>query len=244
MKHYPPIREKTGKKAQVADMFDAIAARYDLANRVLSLGIDRKWRSDAIRLLGLKPGARILDVATGTGDLAIAALQLNPTEVVGVDIAPQMLEHARIKASRHPKGERLDFRLGSAEDLPFEAQGFDAAMVAFGVRNFEDLDLGLDEIFRVLRPGAPVVVLEFSQPRTPPVRLGYAAYSRWVLPLVGLLLSRVRGAYQYLPDSIGAFPHGNEFLERMRRAGFRDTRSRQLTFGIVSLYKGRVPTAK
>ncbi len=241
MEYYPPVSEKEGKKARVAAMFDAIAARYDLVNRVLSFGIDRGWRKKAIRQLGPQKGGRILDLATGTGDVAMAVLQLDPAQVVGVDIAPQMLERARMKAALHPLAARLIFCHGSAEDLPFGEQEFDAAIVAFGVRNFEHLDLGLTEIFRVLRPGSPLVVLEFSQPRARLVRLGYATYLRWVLPTIGQLLSRVKGAYQYLPDSINVFPDGDVFLARLQSAGFTETHAEQLTFGITTLYTGRVP---
>ena len=239
MQHYPPVKEQAGKQEQVARMFDAVAPRYDLVNRIVSMGQDQRWRRYAIRQLGALEGSRVLDLATGTGDIALRLARKNPAEVVGVDISPVMLSHARSKVDETADAERLRFTEGSAEALPFDSDLFDAAIVAFGVRNFENLHQGLVEINRVLRPNAPLVVLEFSQPSSAIVRWSYRAYSRWVIPTVGRLLSGVRGAYQYLPDSIEAFPSGKDFLLRMQQAGFVQTRSRPLSLGLVTVYYGQ-----
>ena len=241
MKCYPPIGEKDGKKEQIEAMFDAIAPRYDLLNRVLSLGVDRHWRKTAIDLLAAKSIKRVLDVATGTGDLAIEALRLNPRKVVGVDISDAMLKRAREKVARLGKEDRVVFQRGSAERLPFSDRQFDAALVGFGVRNFQHLDQGLREIRRVLRPGGALVVLEFGQPEAFPTKQLYGFYSRFILPSVGRALSRVGGAYRYLPESIAAFPYGEAFLESMRAAGFRGLEYQMLTFGVASLYTGTTP---
>ena len=240
MSNHPPVGEVEGKKKQVEAMFDAIAPRYDLLNRVLSFGIDQRWRTKAIRLLREEQPERVLDVATGTADLAIEAAQrLSPDGVVGVDIAEQMLEIGREKVSQERLSDRVVLRRGDAEKLPFSDAQFDAVLVAFGVRNFQDLDRGLAEIQRVLRPGGSLVVLEFSRPRAFPVKQLYGWYSKHVLPRVGRMLSNDDGAYRYLPASVAVFPAGDAFLDRMRGVGYRDVLCRRLTFGIVSLYKGR-----
>ena len=238
MRHYPIIGDNEQKESEVAAMFDAIAHRYDLLNRVLSFGLDRTWRKSAIRRLGEQKNGRILDVATGTGDVALATLQLEPVEIVGVDIAEVMLMSARQKAARKFPGAPIVFLQGSAERLPFETDSFDAAIVAFGVRNFSNLDVGLRSIGRVLKPRAPLVILEFGQPETKLIRAFYGMYSRLILPRIGRVLSGVTGPYKYLPDSIQAFPHGQEFLARLEECGFEDTFAEPLTFGIVSLYTG------
>ena len=236
----PSTGQAKGKTGQVEAMFDAIASRYDLLNRVLSLGVDRSWRREAVNILVDESPQRILDVATGTGDLALEALRLAPKQVVGVDISEGMLALARAKAERMGASDRVVFRRGDAQRLPFSDRQFHAALVAFGVRNFEDLDRGLAEIRRVLRPGATLVVLEFSQPTVFPVKQAYALYSRTLLRGIGPLAPRHNGAYSYLPASIAVFPYGNAFLERMKTAGYTDLTCRPLTFGIVSLYTGKV----
>ena len=239
MKHYPPIGEVEGKKEQVEAMFDAIAPRYDLLNRVLSMGIDRRWRRKAVAMLVAEQPERILDVATGTADLALEAMRLDPKKVVGVDISEEMLRWGREKVERLGLSDRIVLQRGDAEKLPFSDNQFHAALVAFGVRNFQDLDKGLAEIRRVLRPGGALVVLEFSKPRAFPIKQGYAFYSRFILPRVGRAVSKNDGAYRYLPDSVAAFPDGEAFLDRMRQAGYHDLTCRSLTFGIASLYKGK-----
>lgn len=235
----PQPGQAPGKREDVQAMFDAIAHRYDLLNHLLSLGIDRIWRRKAVALLREDGPRTILDVATGTGDLAIRALKLSPEKIVGVDISEAMLERGRIKIAELGAQNTIEMQFGASEDLPFEDASFDAAMVAFGVRNFENLRAGLSEIARVLRPGGPLVVLEFSQPRLFPVKQLYGLYFRYVVPNVGRAVSRHEHAYQYLPDSVGVFPSGDAFLDEMEASGFEDLRSKPLTFGIASLYFGR-----
>ncbi len=239
MTNYPKIGEQQGKKQEVQAMFDTIAPRYDLLNRVLSFGIDKWWRRQAIGLLKADRPRRILDVATGTADLALQAMTLEPDKVVGVDIAEEMLSIGREKIAEQGLSERITLQTGDAERLPFSDNQFDAVLVAFGVRNFEDLKKGLAEMRRVLRPGGSLVVLEFSQPTGFPVKQAYGFYSRYILPRVGGTLSGDSGAYKYLPDSIQAFPAGTAFLDVMSETGYDDPQWRPLTFGIASLYKGQ-----
>lgn len=242
MSDHPPIGEAEGKAEAIERMFDDVAPRYDFLNRVLSLGIDQYWRTQAVRLLADEQPARILDVATGTADLAIKAeRKLHPREVVGIDLSAKMLSHGRDKLERLGLASRISLVQGDAENLPFPDDSFDAALVAFGVRNFEDLNAGLRGIHRVLRPGTALVVLEFSRPRTPPIKQLYAWYSRHILPRIGGAISPNEGAYEYLPNSVAAFPDGPDFLERMAESGFTDLLWRPLTFGIASLYRGTVP---
>lgn len=236
----PPIGEAPGKKAHVEAMFDEIAPRYDLLNRVLSFGTDVRWRRAAVAHLrgGLSERPRrLLDVATGTADLALELLRLGADEVVGVDISEGMLSFGRDKVARHPQGHRVRLVQGDAAALPFEDGAFDGATVAFGVRNFEDLRAGLAGIRRVLRRTAPLVVLEFSHPRLFPIKQGYEAYSRYVLPCVGRAVSGSSEAYEYLPESVAAFPDGEDFLAVLREAGFYHPTAKPLTFGVVTLYR-------
>ncbi len=242
MNSHPPIGEVEGKAKDIEKMFDTIAPRYDLLNRILSLGIDRYWRTRAVRLLADEQPTRVLDVATGTADLAIKAEKmLHPREVVGIDLSAEMLQYGREKLDRLGLSTRISLVQGDAETLPFDDDAFDAALVAFGVRNFEDLEAGLRGIRRVLRPGGTLVVLEFSRPRTPPIKQLYAWYSRHVLPRIGGALSPDQAAYEYLPNSVAAFPDGADFLDRMDNSGYTDLLWHPLTFGIASLYRGVVP---
>lgn len=242
----PPPGPAEGKREQVAEMFDRIAPRYDFLNRALSGGIDTRWRRRAVTMLakamaggGTPPaGSRLLDVATGTADLAIAAARLAPAEVVGVDPSEGMLELGREKVRQRGLDDVVRLQVGASEALPFDDDSFDGALVAFGVRNFEDRLAGLREMARVLRPGAPLVVLEFSQPRGPVAPL-FGFYFRKVLPKIGALVSGDRGAYSYLHDSVQVFPDGQDFLEEMAASGFEPVTERRLTFGIASLYLGR-----
>jgi demethylmenaquinone methyltransferase/2-methoxy-6-polyprenyl-1,4-benzoquinol methylase len=237
MKNYPPVGTVKGKKQRIEAMFDAIAPHYDRLNRILSLGIDQRWRRQAVEMLRPFQPKRILDVATGTADLAIEAMQLRPEKIVGVDIAEEMLERGRTKLATLGYTDTIALRRGDAERLPFSDAQFDAVMVAFGVRNFEDLEGGLREIRRVLKPGGQIIVLEFSRPRVFPIRQLYAFYSRYVLPRLGQAVSKDEGAYQYLPDSIAAFPDGPDFQAVLEKTGYSDTRWKPLTFGIASLYQ-------
>lgn len=231
------------KKEQVARMFDGISGRYDLLNRLLSLGIDVHWRRVALRMLrdqGL-PG-RVLDVATGTADLALAlAHELPHAEVVGVDLSEGMLGVGRQKVTKSGLNGRVRLEQADAEHLPFADHSFDAVTVAFGVRNFEQLDQGLKELCRVLRPGGHLMVLEFSRPRSPLVKGLMNLYSRSLMPTLGGWLSKDRAAYAYLPASVQVFPEGADFEARLAGAGLQPLQQRRLSMGISSVYIARRP---
>ena len=238
-KHYPLVGEGQGKKEQVEAMFDAIAPKYDLLNRVLSAGIDQRWRSRLIEMGRETNPRRILDVATGTADVAIKAAALSPEKIIGIDISEQMLEIGRQKIQQKGLSDLIKLQQGDSSRLPFSDRQFDLITVSFGVRNFEDLDQGLAQMHRVLRENGTALILEFSQPRAFPIKQLYGFYSRYVLPTIGTLVSRDRGAYHYLPASVAAFPSGDDFLNRMKAAGFRDLSYEPQTFGIASIYRGR-----
>jgi demethylmenaquinone methyltransferase/2-methoxy-6-polyprenyl-1,4-benzoquinol methylase len=227
------------EKRYVRSLFDSIAHRYDLLNHLLSGGIDFYWRARAIRLLREGQPRSILDVATGTADFAIASLTLKPSEVVGVDISEEMLKRGRLKIHQRGLEKHITLQLAEAEHLPFDSGRFDATIVAFGARNFENLEAGLAEMHRVLRPGGTIVVLEFSRPRHFPVKQLYFFYFRRVLPLIGKLISRSESAYTYLPDTVMKFPDGTEFLSILEKVGFKGTQETRLTGGIATLYEGR-----
>lgn len=220
-------------------MFDRIAPTYDLLNHTLSLNIDRLWRWRVVRLVRHFAPRRILDVATGTGDLAIAiARRIHGAEVLGVDLSEGMLDVARRKVADAGLDGRIVLDAGDAEHLAVPDEAVDVVTVAFGVRNFGDLDAGLREIARTLRTGGRVVILEFSTPRNPLARAFYGFWNRRVLPGVGGMVSHDRKAYEYLPDSIAEFPAPARFLEIMSRAGFRNCRARSQSFGIAYIYIG------
>lgn len=234
----PYKEENTSKKEQVARMFNNISHRYDFLNHFLSLGIDRGWRKKAINLLRpLKP-RQLLDVATGTGDFALQALSLNPEKITGVDISEGMLQVGRKKMLDRNVADKIVLQLADSENLPFEENKFDAVTVGFGVRNFEHLERGLEEIFRVLRPGGVAVILEFSRPRKFPFKQGYNFYFKFILPKIGRIVSSDKTAYTYLPESVEAFPDGEDFLRILRDVGFKQTQCKSLTFGISSIYTG------
>ena len=234
----PYKEEKSSKKVQVAKMFDNISRRYDFLNHFLSLGIDKRWRKTAVNLLRpLKP-KHILDVATGTGDFALQALLLNPEKIIGIDISEGMLDVGRRKVREKHLDHLVELRSGDSENLPFEENKFDAVTVGFGVRNFENLEQGLHEIFRVLRPGGVAVVLEYSRPRKFPFKQIYSFYFKFILPKIGRIVSSDKAAYTYLPESVEAFPDGEDFLHILHHVGFKNTQCRPLTFGISSIYIG------
>ena len=219
-------------------MFDDIAGSYDLLNHLLSMNVDRNWRRKAIRTLRLLHPKQILDVATGTGDLAIAALSLDPDHVTGVDVSAGMLEVGKKKIMRMRLDNRISFVEASCEYLPFPDSSFDAAMVAFGVRNFTDPDQGLRELFRVLRPGGKLVILEFSLPEHRWLRAMYRIYFHRILPLIGRVFSKDLAAYRYLPESVEAFAKRTAFVSMMNHAGFSASTFKPLTAGICGLYTG------
>ena len=229
---------KKSKKQEVRSMFNSIAHRYDFLNHFLSAGIDYLWRKKAIKILGRSKPRTILDVATGTGDLAIAALKINPEKIVGIDIAEDMVEVGKKKITKK-KIDRIHLQVGDSENIQFDANTFDAAMVAFGVRNFENLDKGLKEMNRVIKPGGEILILEFSKPEHFPVKQFYNFYFRFILPPLGRMISGDSKAYTYLPESVGAFPHGKQFLDVLENAGFKFVKQKILTFGIASIYTGK-----
>jgi demethylmenaquinone methyltransferase / 2-methoxy-6-polyprenyl-1,4-benzoquinol methylase len=234
----PYGKEGVSKKEEVALMFDNISGKYDLLNHVLSLGIDKGWRNKAIALLKNDAPKQLLDVATGTGDFAISALKIKPVKITGVDISEGMLEVGRKKIASKGLTTQIELFYGDSENLPFLDNTFDAATVAFGVRNFENLDNGLLDIYRVLKSGGKLVILEFSKPTAFPVKQLYKLYFNFILPTVGKLISGDNSAYTYLPESVNLFPDGEQFLERMNKAGFRKLTQKRLTFGIASIYTG------
>ncbi len=234
-----PYKDKeTGKKQQVADMFDNISHKYDFLNHFLSLGIDIRWRKKAIKLLKDIEPKQILDIATGTGDFAIESLKLNPDHVTGVDISEGMLNVGRQKLKKRKLDDKITLTSGDSENLPFEDNKFDAIIVAFGVRNFENLEKGLSEMFRVLRPGGKVVVLEFSKPKRFPFKQLYNFYFKNILPTLGKTISKDNAAYTYLPESVRSFPDGKDFTSILDKLGFKDTVCKPLTLGISSIYTG------
>jgi len=234
-----PYTDDTAKKQQVADMFDNISGTYDFLNHFLSLGIDIIWRKNAIRTLKPFHPQYLLDVATGTGDFALEALRmLNPQKIIGVDISQGMLDVAQEKIAKKGLGDRFEVALGDSENLPFENDTFDAVTVAFGVRNFENLEKGLSDICRVLKPGGKAVILEFSKPKHFPVKQLYHFYFHQVTPRIGKLFSKDHRAYSYLPESVAQFPDGQQFTDMLRRVGFTQAVSRPQTFGICTLYVG------
>ena len=228
----------TGKREKVAAMFDSIASRYDLLNHVLSGGIDRRWRKKVINMLAEQQPKKILDIATGTGDLAIEAVRLNPDKITGVDISEGMLAVGKEKIKKLGLDNLITLQYADSTSLPFEDNSFDAVTVAFGVRNFDNLEKGLYEMRRVVKTGGQVIILEFSQPERFPIKQLYSFYSRKILPVIGQLLSKQRAAYEYLPESVKEFPHGNDFLKIMSDTGFINNKAASLTFGIASIYSG------
>jgi demethylmenaquinone methyltransferase/2-methoxy-6-polyprenyl-1,4-benzoquinol methylase len=235
----PYKEEEAGKKAQVAKMFNNISRHYDFLNHFLSLGIDRGWRKRAIKLLSPIRPKYILDVATGTGDFAFQALSLNPDKVIGVDISEGMLEEGRKKIVKRNLASKIELGRGDSENLMFEENKFDAVTVGFGVRNFENLEKGLREIHRVIKPGGMLVVLEFSRPKRFPFGQIYNFYFKTILPKIGRLISKDKSAYTYLPASVEAFPDGMDFENILKKVGFKNTTCEPLTFGISSIYTGR-----
>lgn len=232
-----PYGSGAGKKAEVERMFDKIAPKYDLLNRVLSLGIDVSWRKTALGYLKDTRPSDLLDVATGTADVAImAAKMLKPQHIVGIDIANQMLDLGRVKIGNEKLGDTITLETGDSENLRFADASFDAVTVAFGVRNFENLEKGLSEMLRVLRPGGRIVVLEFSKPHIFPFKQLYNGYFKYVLPLIGRLTSRDMRAYTYLFESVQAFPEGNDFLNILSKLGYQNPVCKRLTLGICSVY--------
>ena len=234
-----PYNQHQTKKEQVEQMFDNIAPTYDRLNHILSFNIDKLWRKRVVRLLSKSHPSRVMDMATGTGDLAIAmARRMKQLHILGVDLSEEMLAVARQKIEREGFSDRIKVRKGDAENITFvESESMDAATVAFGVRNFENLEGGLTEIYRTLRKGGKLIVLEFSIPRNRLVRWVYAQYSHRLLPRIGAMLSKDRQAYDYLPDSVEEFPSPERFAQILRGVGFSDIKARSQSFGIAHIYE-------
>lgn len=235
--HIKPYNSEDRKKDQVEQMFDHIAPSYDPLNHILSLGIDRSWRNTAIRWLKPFAPRRVLDIATGTGDFAIlAARKLKPEQLLGVDISEGMMQIARQKVEKEGLSGTIAFQKEDCLHLSLADNSFEAAIIAFGVRNFEDLDASLKEIYRVLTPGGHLVILELSTPVHFPMKQLFGIYSHVVLPTVGKLISKDSSAYTYLPQTIKAFPQGEVMQKILEKAGFADVKFRRLTMGICTLY--------
>jgi demethylmenaquinone methyltransferase/2-methoxy-6-polyprenyl-1,4-benzoquinol methylase len=231
-----PYNTERSKKEEVAEMFNSISARYDFLNHFLSLGIDHLWRRKAIKELTSIQPKTILDLATGTGDFAIAALRLHPTKIVGMDISQGMLSMGELKMKKRGFDKVIEMKLGDSEALPFEDNVFDAITVGFGVRNFENLSLGLSEMLRVTRREGKIIILEFSKPKRFPVKQAFYLYSRYFIPFFGKRISKDSNAYSYLPESVAAFPEGEEFKQILRGIGYQKVTSKLVSGGIATIY--------
>jgi demethylmenaquinone methyltransferase/2-methoxy-6-polyprenyl-1,4-benzoquinol methylase len=235
--------ENEAKKKQVQRMFDSIAHKYDFLNHFFSMGIDVLWRKRCVRILKKENPASILDMATGTGDFAIEAIRMGvEAHVTGMDLSQGMLDVGIEKVQARGYEDRITLIQGDSENLPFENEKFDAYTVGFGVRNFENLDKGLSEMYRVLKNNSITVILEFSKPKRFPIKQLFGFYFKYIMPTLGKLVSKDSAAYTYLPESVMAFPEGDQFLDRMKSAGFTDLRQIKLTGGIASIYTGRKPS--
>ena len=231
--------ENVAKKQQVEKMFDSIAHKYDFLNHLFTLGIDVLWRKRCIRLLRKKQPSTILDVATGTGDFAIEAIRMGlDAQVTGLDLSAGMLENGKEKIKKRRYEDKIEMIQGDSENLPFDDNSFNAYTVGFGVRNFENLDKGLREMHRVLKPNGTTVILELSKPKIFPIKQLFWIYFTFIMPTIGRIVSKDSAAYTYLPASVAAFPEGKEFLEKMEQAGFKELKQISLTGGIASIYTG------
>jgi demethylmenaquinone methyltransferase/2-methoxy-6-polyprenyl-1,4-benzoquinol methylase len=226
------------KKEQVAEMFNNISPKYDFLNRFLSLGIDILWRKKAIKILQKYQPKTIIDIATGTGDFAVEAMSLKPKKIIGIDISEGMLQIGQKKIDRKKLTEIISLEYGDSENLNFENNYFDAATAGFGVRNFQDLEKGLVEINRVLKPNGVAVILEFSQPEKFPIKQLYNFYFKNILPFIGKTVSNDTSAYTYLPESVGEFPYGEKFIEIMKNCNFKTVTQKRVSFGIATIYVG------
>ncbi|NRS88983.1 demethylmenaquinone methyltransferase/2-methoxy-6-polyprenyl-1,4-benzoquinol methylase [Flavobacterium sp. 7E] len=236
-KNITPYKDSSlGKKEQVAQMFDTISGNYDNLNRVISFGIDIKWRKKVLDIVSKKNPETILDIATGTGDLAILMAQTKAKKIIGLDISAGMLEVGDKKIAAKNLSNIIEMVLGDSENMPFDDNHFDAVTVAFGVRNFETLEKGLTEILRVLKPNGVFVILETSVPDKTPYKQGYNFYSRNILPLIGKLFSKDNVAYGYLSESAAAFPYGEALNNILRKVGFIDVVALPQTFGVATIY--------
>ena len=233
-----PYNSDKSKKEEVAQMFNNISARYDFLNHFLSLGIDHIWRRKAVNKLREIQPKRILDLATGTGDFAIALLKLNPTQIIGMDISSGMLDVGKNKMKAKQVSHIIDMQLGDSENMPFEDAYFDAITVGFGVRNYEHLEKGLTEMLRVTRSGGKIVILEFSKPKRFPIKQAFGFYSRFIIPFFGKRISKDEKAYAYLPESVAAFPEGKAFTDILSKLGYKQVDATLVSGGIATIYSG------
>lgn len=232
----PYKHSDASKKEQVTEMFDTISKEYDGLNRVISFGIDVKWREKVVKIVGETTPNKVLDIATGTGDLAINLVSTNANEIIGLDISSGMLEIGKKKIASKKLDNKISMVIGDSENLPFENDTFDAITVAFGIRNFENLELGLAEILRVLKPNGLFVILETSVPTNPVYRLGYNVYSKFILPTIGKLFSKDKIAYSYLSESASVFPYGEALNNILRKIGFINVEDKPQTMGVATIY--------
>jgi demethylmenaquinone methyltransferase/2-methoxy-6-polyprenyl-1,4-benzoquinol methylase len=237
----PDENKPETKKTQVTHMFDGISKSYDLLNRIITLGIDVLWRKRVVKLLQKEQPKSILDIATGTGDLVLELAKINADKIIGLDISPGMLEIGKQKVKNKQLENRIDMQLGDSEALPFDKETFDGVTIAFGVRNFENLELGLQEIFRVLKPNGALVVLETAVPQNRLLRSLYSLYTQKIMPFIGKLFSKDPSAYQYLSDSAAIFPCGEQFNNILRKNGFIEVEDFPQTLGVSSIYFARKP---
>ncbi len=235
----PYKNSELGKKDQVEQMFDKVSKNYDFLNRVLTFGIDISWRKKVVKVIAKNNPRQILDIATGTGDFAIMLAKLNPEKVIGLDISQGMLDMGIEKIKNKKLDGLIDMIQGDSENMPFEDNSFDAITVGFGVRNFENLDKGLQEIKRVLKPNGVLAILETSQPEKFPMKQLFKFYSKFIIPTVGNLFSKDKNAYSYLPESAAAFPYGENFNNILLKNGFNSATNRSLTFGIAAMYTAK-----
>jgi len=233
----PNEGSKVNKKLQVEQMFDNIAPKYDFLNRLMSLGIDIQWRKKVIQRLQAARKGQFLDVATGTADLAIMLASLQPKKVIGIDISQQMLNKGDEKIIEANVQDIVSLQKADSENLPFEDNTFDAATVSFGARNFENLDKGLGEMYRILSPGGILIILEFSKVKVFPLKQLFAFYFRYITPTIGKIFSKNNTAYSYLPESVAAFPEGEEMCSILHKIGFKNSTCTPLSFGIASIYQ-------
>ncbi|MBT6082372.1 MAG: bifunctional demethylmenaquinone methyltransferase/2-methoxy-6-polyprenyl-1,4-benzoquinol methylase UbiE [Polaribacter sp.] len=229
-----------GKKEQVAKMFDAISKNYDGLNRVISLGIDVKWRKKVVKIIGKNKPKQILDIATGTGDLALMMAELSPDKIIGLDISEGMLAVGKEKIAKVNLSEKIEMVVGDSEEMPFDEDTFDAITVSFGVRNFANLDKGIKEIARVLKPSGVLVILETSNPMKFPFKQGYKLHTHLFLPIIGKLFSKDKVAYSYLSESANSFPFGAAFNNILQKNGFTSTEDTPVTFGVATIYTARL----
>jgi demethylmenaquinone methyltransferase/2-methoxy-6-polyprenyl-1,4-benzoquinol methylase len=233
-----PYNSEKSKKEEVEQMFDNISSKYDFLNHFLSLGIDKIWRRKAVKELRLTQPKKILDIATGTGDFAIANLKLNPEEIVGIDISNGMLDVGKQKMIKRNVDHIVTMKQADSEALPFDEGYFDGLTVGFGVRNFENLEKGLSEMLRVLRPGGKAVILEFSKPKAFPIKQAFGFYSKYVIPVLGKNISKDEKAYAYLPESVEAFPEGKDFMDILTKLNYKNVTATTVSGGIATIYTG------